>query len=91
MSHPIAGKAATELGRAATPVRAGSNERVCVYDLGNGDFLACLPSRSGRTLWIDDWHEVPAPLHFSTVADVLEHFMSPARIDAQGRWYAGLD
>ncbi len=71
--------------------RAGSNERLCVFDLGNGDFLSCLPSRSGRTLWIDDWHEVPSPLRFATVAEVLEHLMSPERIDAQGRWYAGLD
>lgn len=71
--------------------RAESNERLCVFDLGNGDFLSCLPLRSGRTLWIDDWHEVPSPLRFATVAEVLEHLTSPARIDPQGRWYAGLD
>lgn len=68
---------------------AQSNERLCTFDLGNGDFISCLQPKTGRTLWIDDGREEPAPLPFATVAEVLEHLLSPART-AHGAWQADL-
>jgi hypothetical protein len=69
---------------------AQSNERLLTFDLGNGDFVSCLPLKTGRTLWIDDWREQPSPLSFATVAEVLEHLLSPERLDEHGTWCAGL-